>query len=104
MGLAVLLSEMTEFIVVTGLIQMTGARIETADQIMAHTTVMTATGTIPVMTDTMMTGIMTSTTVDIMTWVMTGGMMTAVDTGLHAGVLLTDLQAIPGLMTIVQMT
>ena len=91
MDLAVLLPLVTEFILVKGLVPMTGAKIETTDQIMAHTTVMTMTDTAPFMTGIMMT--------DIMTGVMTGHMMTGVDTGLHIGVLL-----IPGLMTTVQMT
>ena len=47
-GPAVLLVEGTEFILVTGLILMTGVEIETTEQIVAHTTVMTATGIIPV--------------------------------------------------------
>ena len=79
--LAVLLPEVTEFILVMGLILMTGAKIETADQIMAHTTVMTTTDTTPVTTGIMMTDTMTSTKVDIMTGVMTGDMTTGVDTG-----------------------
>ena len=92
MGFAVLLTEVTEFILVTGPILMTGARIETADQSVVHTTVMTVISTIPVETDTMMTGIMTSTMADIMTGVMTGGMTTEVDTGLHTGVLLPKVK------------
>ena len=91
MGLAVLLPKVTEFILVIELISMTEARIETTDQIMVHATVITATGTIPIMTDTVMTGIMTSTVADIMTGVMTGGMMTEVDTCLHIGVLLPEV-------------
>ena len=71
---------------------------------MAHTIVMIMTGTITVMTDIMMTEIMTSTTADIMTGVMTGDMMTEVDTGLHVGVLLVGLQTTLGLMTTIWMT
>ena len=97
--LAVLLPDVIEFILATELIQMTGAKIETADQIVAHTTVMTATDTAPVMTGIGMTDIMTSTEADIMAGVMTEDMMTGIDTGLHIGVLL-----IPGLMTTAQMT
>ena len=97
MDLAVLLPKVTEFILVTGLIPMTGVKIENTDQIVAHTIVMT--GTIPVMTDIVMTSIMTSTAADMMTGVMTGSMMTEVDTGLHIGVLLIDLQTILGQTT-----
>ena len=104
MGLAVLLPEVTESILVTGLMPMTGVDIKTIGQIMAHIIVMITTGTIPAMTGTMMTGIMTSTAADIMTGVTTGGMTTEVSTGLHVGVLLIDLQTVPGLMTAVQMT
>ena len=57
---------------------MTGVKIETTDQIVAHTIVMIATRTIPVMTDIVMTDIMTSTATDIMTGVTTGDMMTRV--------------------------
>ena len=78
---------------------MTGAKIETTDQIVAHTTVMTTTDTAPVMTGIVMTDTITSTEADIMTGVMTEDMMTGVDTGLHIGVLL-----IPGLMTATQVT
>ena len=56
--LAVLLPEVTEFILATGLVLMTGAKMETADQIVAHTTVMTMTDTAPVMTGVMMTDIL----------------------------------------------
>ena len=66
--------------------------------------VMTVTGTVPAMTGTVMTDIMISTTANIMTGVMTGGMMVEVDTCFHVGVLLIDLQTIPGLMTAIQMT
>ena len=99
MDLAVLLPKVTEFILMTGLLPMTGAKIETTDQIVAHTTVMTMTDTTPVMTAIMMTDTMTSIKADIMTGVVTGDMMTGVDTGIHIGVLL-----IPGLMTTIQMT
>ena len=99
MDFAVLLPKVTEFILVTGLVLMTGAKIETMDQIMAHTTVMTTTDTAPVTTGIMMTDTMTSTEADIMTGVMTEDMMTGVDAHLHVGVLL-----IPGLMTSAQMT
>ena len=78
MDLAVLLPKVTEFILVTGLVPMTGAKIETTDQIVAHTTVMTKTDIAPVMTGIVMTDTMTSTEADIMTGVMTGDMMTGV--------------------------
>ena len=78
MDLAVLLPKVTEFILVTGLVPMTGAKIETTDQIVAHTTVMTKTDITPVMTGIVMTDTMTSTEADIMTGVMTGDMMTGV--------------------------
>ena len=96
---AVLLPEGTESILVMGLALMTRVKIEATEQIVAHTTVMITTGTIPVMADIMMIDILTSTEVGIMTGATTGDMMTEVDTGLHAGVLL-----ILGLMTTVQMT
>ena len=73
--------------------------METTEQIVAHTTVMTMTGTIPVMTDIVMIDIMTSTKADIMTGATTGDMMTDVDTGLPIGVLL-----ILDLMITIQMT
>ena len=98
MGLAVLFPQMTESILVTELILMTGVEIETVDQIVVHTIVMITTGTILAMTD------ITLVVADITTRVMVGGMMTEANTGLHIGVLLIDLQTIPGLMTIVQMT
>ena len=82
-----------------GLIPMIGVKIETAKQIMTHTTVMTTTGTIPVMTDIMIIDIITSTEADIMTGAMTGDMTTEVDTGLPVGVFL-----ILDLMTTIQMT
>ena len=75
---------------------MTGARIETTDQIVAHTAVMTVTGTIPVMTDTVMTGIMTTTVVNIMTGVMTADMTTEADTGLQAVVLCPEVTEFHG--------
>ena len=103
MGLAVLLPRVTGFTLVTGLMSMTGVRIETTNQIMAHTIVIT-TGTITVMTGIVMTDIMTSTTANIITGVMTGDMTTEVDTGLHTGVLLVDHQIALGLMTAVQTT
>ena len=59
--LAVLLPKVTEFILATGLMLMTGAKIETTDQIMANTTVMTMTDTAPVTTGIVMTDTMTST-------------------------------------------
>ena len=96
--LAVLLPEVTEFILVTGLVPMTGAKMGTADQIMVHTTVMTMTDTTLVMTGIVMTDTMTSTEADIMTGVMAEDLMTGVDTGLHVRVLL-----IPDLMTTAQM-
>ena len=65
---------------------------------------MTVTGTTPARTGTVMTDIMTSTTADIIIGVLTGGMMTEVDTGLHVGFLLVDLQTALGLMTTIQMT
>ena len=104
MGLAVLLPGVTGFTLATGLMLMTGVRIETADQIMAHTIVMIVTGTITGMTGIVITDIMTSTAAGIMTGVKTKDMMTEVDTGLHLGVLLIDLQTTLGLMTTVQMT
>ena len=88
MGLAVLLPEVTESTLATGLMPMTGVEIRTIGQIVAHIKVM----------------IVTSTAADIMTGVMSGGMTTEVDTGLHVGVLFIDLQTIPGLMTTIQMT
>ena len=97
MDLIVLLPEVTELILATG--PMTGAKIETTDQIMAHTTVMTTTDTTPVMTGIVMTDTMTSTEADIMTGVMAENLMTGVDTGLHVEVLL-----ISGLMVPAQMT
>ena len=102
--LAVLLPDVTEFILVTGLMSMTGVETRTIGWIVAHTIVMIVTDAVPVTTDIIMTDIMTSTVADIMTGVMTGGMVTEVGTGLQAGVLLVDLKAILGLMTIVQMT
>ena len=87
MGPTVLLLEGTEFILVKGLVPTTGVEIETTEQIMAHTTVMTMTGTIQVMTDIMIIDIMTSTEANIMTGVMIGDMTTEVGTGLHVGVL-----------------
>ena len=104
MGLAVLLPEVTESIPVTGLVLMTGVEIKTVGQIMAYITVMIMTGTVPAMTGTVMTDIMTSTAADTMTWVTTGGMTAEVGTGLPAGVLLIDLQTVSSLMTTVQMT
>ena len=98
MGLAVLLPKVTESILVTRV------EIKTIGHIMAHIIVMIMTGTIPAMTGTMMTDIITSTTADIMTGVTPGGMMTEVDTGLHVRVLLIDLQTVSGLMTVIQMT
>ena len=89
-----LIHQVTGFTLATGLVPMTGVKIETTDQIMAHTIVMIATGTITVMTDIMMTDIMTSTTAGIMTGV----------TGLHIGVLLVDLQTTLGLMMTILMT
>ena len=104
MDLAVLLPEVTEFILVTGPMSMTGVETRTIGQIVAHIIAMIMIGTLPVMTDIMMIDIMTSTMADIMTGVTTGGMMTEVDNGLHAGVLLVDLLTVLGLMTIAQMT
>ena len=104
MDLVALLSKVTEFILATELVPMTGVKIETADQIVAHIIVMIMTGTIPVTTNIMMTDIMTSNAADIMAGMMAGDIMTMVDTGLHVGILLIDLQTILGLMTTVQMT
>ena len=68
---------------------MTEVRRGTADQIVVLTTVMTEKGTITVMTDTMVTGIMTLTKVGIMTEDMIGGMMTGVGTGPHVFLMIT---------------
>ena len=103
-GLAVLLPKVRESILVTGLVLMTGVEIKTIGQIMAHIIVMITTGAIPATTGTMMTDIITSTLADTMTGFMTGGTMTEVDTGLHVGVLLIDLQILLGLMTAIQVT
>ena len=101
--LAVLLPQVTESILVTGFMPTTGVEIKTIGQIMVHIIVMIVTGTVLAMADAVMTD-MTSVTANIMTWVMTGGMTTEVDTGLHVGILLVDLQTISGLMTAVQTT
>ena len=76
---------------------MIGVEIKTIGQIMAHLIVM-------IMTGTVMTDIITSTLADTMTGVTTGGTTTEVDTSLHIGILLIDLQTILGLMTTVEMT
>ena len=103
-GLAVLLPQVTESILVTELILMTEVRIETVDQILVPTIVRIMTSTILAMTDTVITDIMTLIMADIMTGVMEGGMTIEVNTGLYIGVPLVDLQTVPGLMSIIQTT
>ena len=93
-GFAVL-PRATGFTLATGLMPMTGVRIETADQFMAHSVVMIATGTVTVKADIMMTDIMTITTANIMTGVTSGD---------HVGVLQVSFQTALGLMTAVQTT
>ena len=104
MGLAVLLPQVTESILVTELMLMTEVETETIDHIMVHIIVRIMTGTILAMTDTVMTDIMTLVMTDIMTRVMAGSMTTEAYTGLHIGVILIDLLTVPDLMTIIQMT